>query len=244
MTEAQINSVLDQLDQLEEIVLDGSRIPFSGGRLVNEQDAIEVMDAVREALPGQLAKAEELIRQKEDFINQARQQADEMVSQARQQREQLISSQSVRQEAERQVAELRDQARQQCEQMLFQTRQQVAQAEQEHQGRLVQMEQQFGARRQQLEQEGLQRRQQLDQEYLELKRQLGEQHERLRLQSLLEGRLQDMGKGVMAGRRELVKLQSTESASLAAAASDASRGTPLGRAGRAAERLRQATGQR
>ena len=133
MTEAKINSVLDQLDQLEEIVLDGSRIPFSGGRLVNEQDAIEVMDAVREALPGQLAQAEELIRKKEEFITQARQQADEMVSQARQQREQLISSQSVRQEAERQVAELRDQARQQCEQMLFQTRQQVAQGEQEHQ---------------------------------------------------------------------------------------------------------------
>ena len=43
MTEAKIKSVLDQLDQLEEIVLDGSRIPFSGGRLVNEQDAIELM---------------------------------------------------------------------------------------------------------------------------------------------------------------------------------------------------------
>jgi hypothetical protein len=37
MSETRI-TVLDQLDQLEEIVLDGSRIPFSGGRLVNEQD--------------------------------------------------------------------------------------------------------------------------------------------------------------------------------------------------------------
>ena len=43
-------SVLDQLDQLEEIVLEGSRIPFSGGRLVNEQDAVELLDAVREAM--------------------------------------------------------------------------------------------------------------------------------------------------------------------------------------------------
>ena len=34
MTENRI-SVLEQLDQLEEIVLDGTRIPFSGGRLVN-----------------------------------------------------------------------------------------------------------------------------------------------------------------------------------------------------------------
>ena len=50
MAEAQLTSVLDQLDQLEEVVLEGSRIPFSGGRLVNEQDAIEVMDALRGAL--------------------------------------------------------------------------------------------------------------------------------------------------------------------------------------------------
>ena len=61
----------------------------------------------------------------------------------------------------------------------------------------------------------------------------------------LEGRLQDMGKVVMAGRRELVKLQSTESPSLVgSAANESSRATPLGRAGRAAERLRQAAGQR
>ena len=50
MAEAAI-TVLNQLDQLEEVVLEGSRIPFSGGRLVNEQDAIEVMDAIRDCLP-------------------------------------------------------------------------------------------------------------------------------------------------------------------------------------------------
>ena len=183
---SQVSSVLDQLDQLEEIVLDGTRVPFSGGRLVNEQDAIELMDAVREALPGQLSQAEALVRQKEEVISTARQQADEILQQARQQREQLINAQAVRQEAERQVAELRDQARQQCEQMIGQARQQVAKVEQDQQARLAQMEQQFSQRRQQLEQEALQRRQQLDQEAIELKRQLGEQHEQARQQSLME----------------------------------------------------------
>ena len=64
-------TVLEQIDQLEEIVLEGSRIPFSGGRLVNEQDAVEVMDALREAIPPQIAQAVDLIRQREDFIAQA-----------------------------------------------------------------------------------------------------------------------------------------------------------------------------
>ena len=102
MSEAPI-TVLDQLDQLEDIVLEGSRIPFSGGRLVNEQDAIETMDALRAALPTQIAQAEDLLRQREGFIEKARQQAEDILSQARREREGLIASASVRQEAERQA---------------------------------------------------------------------------------------------------------------------------------------------
>ena len=45
MSEARL-TVLDQLDQLEEIVLEGSRVPFTGGRLVNEGEAVDVLDAV------------------------------------------------------------------------------------------------------------------------------------------------------------------------------------------------------
>jgi F0F1-type ATP synthase membrane subunit b/b' len=185
MAEVRI-TVLDQLDQLEDIVLEGSRIPFSGGRLVNEQDAIEMMDTLRESLPSQITQAEDLLRQRVEFIEKARLQAEEIVNQARREREQLINAAAIRQEAERQVAEQREQARHQCEQMLLQTRQQVAQTEQEHQARLAQFEQQFAGRRQQLEQEAQNRRQHLEQEAAERNRQLLEQHERSRAQALQE----------------------------------------------------------
>ncbi len=102
-------SVLDQLDQLEEIMLEGSRIPFSGGRLVNEQDAVELLDAVREAMPSQVAQADQLLEKRDEFIATARSQADEIVANAQQQREQLVSQASIRQEAERQVNEMREQ---------------------------------------------------------------------------------------------------------------------------------------
>ncbi len=94
-------TVLEQLDQLEEIVLEGSRIPFSGGRLVNEQEAIEVLDAVRETLPGQVNQADQLLQKRDDFITTARKQAEEIVQQANQQREQLVNAASIRQEAEK-----------------------------------------------------------------------------------------------------------------------------------------------
>ena len=201
-------TVLDQLDQLEEIVLEGSRIPFSGGRLVNEQDAVEVMDSLREALPVQLTQADELIRQRESFISNARQQAEEILSQARREREQLINTASIRQEGERQVAELRDQARQQCEQLILQTRQQAAQAEQEQQARLAQMEQHFASRRQQLDQETQARRQQLEQEAAERNRQQamqeleGIRQEGLRLQRDSQGEAERLHSDALQFRQQ------------------------------------------
>lgn len=185
MSETRI-TVLDQLDQLEEIVLDGSRIPFSGGRLVNEQDAIEAMDSLRDSLPLQISQAEELLRQREGFIEKARHQAEEIVAQARREREQLIQSSAIRQEAERQGADLREQARLQADQLMGQARAQAAQAEQDHHLRMAQMEQAFAGRRQQLEQEAQQRRTQLEAEAVDRSRQLIEQHERVRQQALQE----------------------------------------------------------
>ena len=115
-------TVLDQLDQLEEIVLEGSRLPFTGGRLVNEGDAVEVVDAIREALPKEVERAGQLLNRRDEFINTARQQAEEIVQQAQRQREQLVNNAAIRQEAERQVNELREQTLQQCEQVLQNTR--------------------------------------------------------------------------------------------------------------------------
>ncbi|MFQ6537145.1 MULTISPECIES: hypothetical protein [Aphanothece] len=259
-------TVIDQLDQIEDLLLDGTRIPFSGGRLVNEQDAIELIDAVRESIPPQLSQAVELLRQRDEFIAQARKQAEEIVAVAKREREQLISNASVRQEAERQVAELREQTRQHCDQMLQQGRQQAAAEEQEQQSRMAQLEQQFAARRQQLEQEVAERNrglleqhernrqqamaelEQIRQEGLRVQRESQAEAERLHNDALqfrqqtqqqcdalvgrsrqeaatiseganryaeqvlgeLETRLKELGQVVVAGRRELVRLQVPE----------------------------------
>ena len=289
MVEGKI-SVLDQLDQLEEIVLEGTRVPFSGGRLINEQDAIEVMDAVREAVPGEFPQAVELIRQKDEFIAQARRQAEEIVVAARREREQLVHQSAIRQEAERQGTELRDQARQQGEQLLVQARQKAAKAEQELQTRLAQMEQQFASRRQNLEQEAAERNrllleqhernrqqamgelEQVRQEGLRIQRESQAEAERLQNDALqfrqqtqgqceqlmtrtrqeahriseganhyaeqvlseLESRLKDLGQVVIAGRRELGRLQVSDHQTSADLSANGLDSTPVSRPGKQA----------
>jgi len=65
-------------------VLEGSRIPFSGGRLVNEQDAIELMDAVRDAISASSSpRPEELLQAAgKASLPKTRLQAEELLSQA------------------------------------------------------------------------------------------------------------------------------------------------------------------
>ena len=179
-------SIVDQLDQLEEIVLEGSRIPFTGSRLVNEQEAIEILDAVREKLPSEFKEVKELLKQREKFMNVSKLQADEILKNAHQERHRLLDSFAIRHEAERQVSELKNQSRQQCEQLLQSTRQQSARMQQEMQSKLAILEQKYANKKQQLEQETLDRKHQLDRNAYEAKLQLAEQHEQTRQQSMLD----------------------------------------------------------
>ena len=60
----------------------------------------------------------------------------------------------------------------------------------------------------------------------------------------LEGRLREMGQVVVAGRRELVRLQAVDSTHAAPQAGRAQeQAVSIGRARRAAERLRRGAGQ-
>ena len=296
--------VLDQLDQLEEVFLEGTRIPFSGGRLVNEHDAVELLDAIRDALPQEIEIAVELVKKRDEFINTAKKQAAEILEQANRQHDHLVSTATVRQDAERQVHDLREQTRQQCESLLQSSRQKCAVLEQELQNKLTQQEQQFVMRRQQLEQDTNQRKQQLEHELLEFQQKQAEQHkinQRNALQELetvraegqrllkdsqakaeklqteaattklqtqqqcesliqrsrqeafevqdganryaeqtlseLESRLKEMAKVVIAGRQELLKLQSSSTASAPTTPSQ-SKTVPINRARRSGSDLR------
>ena len=60
----------------------------------------------------------------------------------------------------------------------------------------------------------------------------------------LEGRLQEMGQVVVAGRRELVRLQAVDPTTLVPQARSSEPAVPISRARRAAERLRRVSGER
>ena len=164
---------LDQLDQLEEIILQGLRLPLTGMLLVDEEEIIEALSRIRESFPPSFQQAQALIDQRQDYLKQTRNQGASLIQEAKDKREQLIQ-QSVH-EVERRAKQVMAEAAAQRDTMLDKARQAIVQKEQALQKNLEQAEQQFAARRSQLEQE-----------YITRKEQQNQQLEQQRLQALQE----------------------------------------------------------
>ena len=142
MDETKLLSLIE-LDQLEELLLDGARIPYSGGRLVNEQEAIEILDTLRESIPNELPKAYKILELRDKILGDAKEKSVQIIDNAKRQQDRMISTVEVRQEAERQVSELKQQAQKSCEAMLQATHQKVAQIERDMKENLAKLETQF-----------------------------------------------------------------------------------------------------
>ncbi|MFD7627586.1 cell division initiation protein [Streptomyces sp. NPDC059851] len=103
---------MDVQKKLDEIVaaVGGARsMPMSASCVINRAELLALLDEVRQALPGSLAQAQELLGGREQMVEEARREAERIIESAHVQRGTLISDTEVarrsRDEADRILAE-------------------------------------------------------------------------------------------------------------------------------------------
>ncbi|MDX3383013.1 cell division initiation protein [Streptomyces niveiscabiei] len=108
---------MDVQKKLDEIVaaVSGARsMPMSASCVVNRAELLALLEEVRAALPDSLAQAQELIGDRDQMVDQARQEAERIISTAHAERGSLISGTEVARrsqaEADRILAEARREA--------------------------------------------------------------------------------------------------------------------------------------
>lgn len=103
--------VQKKLDEIVEAVGNARSMPMSASCVVNRAELLAMLDEVRQALPGSLAQAQELIGGREQLVEQARQEAERIIESAHAERGSLISDTQVarqsQDEADRILAEAR-----------------------------------------------------------------------------------------------------------------------------------------
>ncbi|MBL1085049.1 cell division initiation protein [Streptomyces actinomycinicus] len=106
--------VQKKLDEIVSTVSGARSMPMSASCVVNRAELLAMLEEVRQALPGSLAQAQELIGGREQMVEQARQEAERIIENAHAQRGSLISDTEIARrsqtEADRILAEARTEA--------------------------------------------------------------------------------------------------------------------------------------
>ncbi|GAA3125211.1 cell division initiation protein [Streptomyces rectiviolaceus] len=104
--------VQKKIDEIVEAVGSARSMPMSASCVVNRADLLSMLEEVRQALPGSLAQAQELIGGREQLVEQARQEADRIIETAHAERGSLISDTEVARNSQGEASRILAEARQ------------------------------------------------------------------------------------------------------------------------------------
>ncbi|MFC1435905.1 DivIVA domain-containing protein [Streptacidiphilus sp. N1-3] len=106
--------VQQKLDEITSTVENARSMPMSASIVVNKAELIAMLAEVREALPTELAQAQQTVQQGDQVVEEARREADRIVQEAQNERARLISGTEIamhsQAEADRILAEARSES--------------------------------------------------------------------------------------------------------------------------------------
>src|ERR687894_399956 len=94
--------VFESLDALVTVVEEARGVPMTGNCVVPRGDVLELLDDVREALPGELDDAQDVLDRRDELIDDAAQEAEQTRTSARADADRLLAE--ARAEAQRTLA--------------------------------------------------------------------------------------------------------------------------------------------
>jgi superfamily II DNA helicase RecQ len=97
------------------VVLSSPRIPFSGRTLVDEDQLLDQLDAVRLNLPPAFRQAVQILQQRDALMAQAERYAEDLIAAAEQQSAQMLDELGIVRQAEQMAQQIKTQAQQDCD---------------------------------------------------------------------------------------------------------------------------------
>lgn len=109
------------------------RVPFSGRTLVDEDQLLDQLDAVRLNLPPAFRQAVQVLQQRDNLLAEADRYAQDLIQAAEQQAAQILDEMGLVQQAEQMVRQLQAQAQAECDQLRANVRAEVDQIKRQSQ---------------------------------------------------------------------------------------------------------------
>ncbi|HHW07978.1 MAG TPA: ATPase [Clostridia bacterium] len=98
--------VFEMLDELEDIIESGARVPLTGKVLVDAEEVLDCIDQIRSVLPEEIRQARWIAKERERVLADAKQEAEETLKRAQTQIEQMALENEVVKIAEQKAQEI------------------------------------------------------------------------------------------------------------------------------------------
>lgn len=104
-------------DELEDTVGNASRIPLTGKVIIGEDELMEILEEIRNAVPDELRQAKWVLKERQRIMDEAQEEAGEVVAKSQEYRDQLVAEHEIAAEARQQAEEIVRQAREQSQEL-------------------------------------------------------------------------------------------------------------------------------
>ena len=99
-------NVMDLIDELEDIIEDGSPVPFSSKAMLNREELLETIREIRLRLPDEIKQANWIKEEKQRILAEAQKEADTIVDEAAAHLEELIEEDEITRNAKERAEEI------------------------------------------------------------------------------------------------------------------------------------------
>ncbi|QJW44376.1 ATPase [bacterium BFN5] len=98
------------LDEIENILVDSTRVPFTNKLVIEEDDVIRLLDELRDVLPQEIKDAAKIVSERQRILEEAQKEAQNIVDQAKVYVTKLTDENIISKQAQEQANEIVQQA--------------------------------------------------------------------------------------------------------------------------------------
>ena len=135
-------ALVEEIDRLEDMIMDGISIPFINKTFVDEEAITRQLDELRINIPDCYAQALEILAQREKMITDAQSYAQKIVENAQRKASQLLDESRIVQQAENQAYQVKKQVEDDCKSLQRKTMSEVEQIRSKIKQEVTQMKKQ------------------------------------------------------------------------------------------------------
>lgn len=103
--------VLEQIEAIMEEIRNAKPVPFSASAMVNKQELLDRLEAVRQNAPEELKQARWVMRDRDDLLGRTQREAEQMIASAKAERDRLVARTEIVAAANREADKIIEEAK-------------------------------------------------------------------------------------------------------------------------------------